>query len=60
MPLSLPSRLTPEERRAVPPSANARRDLSIADFFNALTGLIKLCEPLIKQAVAEAAAKKGK
>jgi hypothetical protein len=38
--------------------ANAR-DVAIADFFNALTGLVKLCEPLIKQAVAEAAAKRS-
>jgi hypothetical protein len=36
------------------------KNVAITEFFNLLTGLIKLCEPLIKQAVAEAAAKKGK
>jgi hypothetical protein len=35
------------------------RNVAMTEFFNLLTGLIKLCEPLIKQAV-EDAAKKGK
>jgi hypothetical protein len=52
-------RLTPEERRLIPMSEGARRDQALANFFNALTGLVKLCEPLIKKAV-EAAAEKGK
>jgi hypothetical protein len=39
--------------------ASEARDYAVAEFFNVLTGLIKLCEPLIKKAV-EAAAEKGK
>jgi hypothetical protein len=39
--------------------ASEARDYAVAEFFNALTGLVKLCEPLIKKAVEEAA-EKGK
>jgi hypothetical protein len=37
--------------------ARAQREVAIADFFKECTGLLKLCAPLVKQTVAEAAAK---
>ena len=38
-------------------AARAQREVAIADFFEACTKLLELCTPLVKQAVAEAAAK---